>query len=307
MFRRPISFLALMAALLLLAGCVPAMRTPPPVARLARQGEPFTLRLGETARLNDADLDISFDSLVVDGRCPKASQCNETAPVQVGVRVQRVGFSVWSVLRLSAHTDSEGRVMGAPTSDTLPANRYGAALISLFSVTPYPVTGKEAASDYAITLLVTPLPAEDAPQQSEPPTPTPLVISPQAALGQPFSVQYGQTAVLDEIKMQITFEKVTKDSRCPLDVNCVWSGVVDVRLRVEMTGQPAEQMTLGGATTGQGDVLGPVVGASGPTAAWYAGYTITLQQVTPYPAHANQPAPLEAYAVTLLAAVAKER
>lgn len=297
MLRQWFVSLTLFTALFLLAGCLPATTPPSPASLFTRQGEPFTLRLGEKARLTDADLEISFETLVVDGRCPTDALCAESAPVQVDVKVQRVGFSVWSILRLSAHTDGRGRVLSEPAAGALPSGRYGPAIIALLSVTPYPTTAGMRPRDYAITLLVTPQ-AED--------TPTPVAASqlPRAALGEPFVVQQGQTVALDENQMRVTFEEVTRDSRCPADVICAWSGIVDVQLRVEMTGHPAQQMRLGGATNSEGVVLGPVVEASGPTAAWYADYTITLQQVTPYPAHANPSSPPEAYAVTLLVATA---
>ncbi|MCW5860967.1 MAG: hypothetical protein KIS63_21915, partial [Caldilineales bacterium] len=192
----------------------------------------------------------------------------------------------------------EGRVLSEPVADTLPSDRYGPAIIALLSITPYPTTAGVRPRDYAITLLVTPQ-AED--------TPTPAAASqlPRAAVGEPFVVQQGEEVALDENRMRVTFAEVTRDSRCPADVVCAWSGIVDVQLQVEMAGHPAEQIRLGGATNSEGVVLGPVVEASGPTAAWYAGYTITLQQVTPYPAHANQSLPSEAYAVTLLVAPAE--
>lgn len=120
------------------------------------------------------------------------------------------------------------------------------------------------------------------------------------ALGQPFTVGYRQTATLEEIGMAITFQEVVQDSRCPADVTCAWSGVVNVQLLLEIPGEPPRQMQLGGVTDREGKVLGPVVEASGPTADWHAGYVIALQQVTPYPLHHDDLPPPEAYAVTML-------
>ena len=50
----------------------------------------------------------------------------------------------------------------------------------------------------------------------------------------PFTLQVGQSAVLDEPAVVITFTAVTHDSRCPVDVVCVWSGdgVVQLTLHV---------------------------------------------------------------------------
>lgn len=120
------------------------------------------------------------------------------------------------------------------------------------------------------------------------------------ALGQPFTVGYGQTATLEEIGMAITFQEVVQDSRCPADVTCAWSGVVNVHLLLETPGEPPRQMLLGGVTDREGKVQGPVVEASGPTSGWHAGYVIALQQVTPYPLRHDDLPPPEAYVVTLL-------
>lgn len=161
----------------------------------------------------------------------------------------------------------------------------------------------------SMTVLLAGCPALVIAPPADAPAPTPAVeAAPTAtsatpdtpALGQPFTLGYGQTATLEEIGMAITFQEVVQDSRCPADVTCAWSGVVNVQLLLEMPGEPPRQMQLGGVTDREGKVLGPVVEASGPTADWHAGYVIALQQVTPYPLHHDElPAP-EAYAVTLL-------
>jgi hypothetical protein len=161
----------------------------------------------------------------------------------------------------------------------------------------------------AVTFLLAGCPALVTAPPAEVPAPTPGVeAAPTAtsatpgkpALGQPFTLGYGQTATLEEIGMAITFQEVVQDSRCPADVTCAWSGVVNVHLLLETPGEPPRQMLLGGVTDQEGQVLGPVVEASGPTTGWHAGHVIALQQVTPYPLHHDDLPPPEAYAVTLL-------
>jgi hypothetical protein len=276
---------------LLLTGCQVVVTPTPSVVRAAMD-EPFTLHWGETARLPDARLDITFVSVPNDGRCPTNMACAESSPVDVVIQAQYTGFSVSSQLRLSAHTDSQGNVLPAATG-ALPADRYGSVLITLQTVTPYPESRQPIApEDYAVTLLVRPI-AEPTPAL----TPT---AGPSPALGEEFSLEFGEMAVIEEVGLQLTFEEVVEDSRCPTDVQCVWSGIVDVRLTAHLPPQPAQSFVVGGTTDAQGNVLGPVVEASGPTVWWYAGYTITLKQVTPYPQHANEPIPFEDYAVTLV-------
>lgn len=125
------------------------------------------------------------------------------------------------------------------------------------------------------------------------------------ALGEDFSLKAGETARFEEVGLQLTFTEVVRDSRCPADVQCVWSGIVDVQLTAELPPQPAESFVVGGTTDREGNVLGSVVEMSGPTEWWYAGHTVTLKQVTPYPKQANAPIPPANYTVTLVVEPAK--
>jgi hypothetical protein len=45
-----------------------------------------------------------------------------------------------------------------------------------------------------------------------------------ADLGQEFSLSIGQTATIKGQALQITFEDIIEDSRCPSDVTCIWAG-----------------------------------------------------------------------------------
>ncbi len=45
-------------------------------------------------------------------------------------------------------------------------------------------------------------------------------------LGQEFSLSIGQSAVITDENLEITFEEVTEDSRCPEGAVCVWEGRV---------------------------------------------------------------------------------
>lgn len=48
----------------------------------------------------------------------------------------------------------------------------------------------------------------------------------EASLGQEFSLSIGQSALITGQDLEIRFEKVVEDSRCPKDVTCVWAGRV---------------------------------------------------------------------------------
>lgn len=58
---------------------------------------------------------------------------------------------------------------------------------------------------------------------------------PAVPLGQDFVLQVGQSVLVEGAGFGITFVAVTEDSRCPVDVTCVWAGNATVELKVGMT------------------------------------------------------------------------
>ncbi|MGI9174870.1 MAG: hypothetical protein ACR2GR_06090 [Rhodothermales bacterium] len=59
-----------------------------------------------------------------------------------------------------------------------------------------------------------------------------------ARLGEPFWIDYGETAALDDGALRITFDGTLNDSRCPKNVDCIWEGEAQIQLRlVQGTGQ----------------------------------------------------------------------
>ena len=107
----------------------------------------------------------------------------------------------------------------------------------------------------------------------------------QRALPATLTIPIGETVVYKGVL--ISFERVLEDSRCPIDVVCVWSGNAAVELGV-----------------------GPTVGGEGPThhlvlnsdhgpregEAW--NLRITLDEVRPAPV-STDPIPPDAYAVVI--------
>jgi hypothetical protein len=53
--------------------------------------------------------------------------------------------------------------------------------------------------------------------------------------GVAFSLPLGKTAAVKGTGARITFNRVADDSRCPVDVQCVWAG--DARIELTVTGQ----------------------------------------------------------------------
>lgn len=67
-------------------------------------------------------------------------------------------------------------------------------------------------------------------------------VKPAFVLGKPFTVEIGKTAFIPAQKLRVGFERVTEDSRCPKDVDCVWAGQIGVEI-----GLKKADKTLGAA------------------------------------------------------------
>jgi hypothetical protein len=88
--------------------------------------------------------------------------------------------------------------------------------------------------------------------------------------------------------LTVTFEAVVADSRCPTGTQCIWAGDAAVRVRLA-----APNLSHAIAT------LHTNLDTAKETT--YAGFTISLQAVTPVPS-ADAPVRAEDYRVTLLIA-----
>jgi hypothetical protein len=58
--------------------------------------------------------------------------------------------------------------------------------------------------------------------------------------GVAFALPLGKTATLSSNGTRITFNKVSDDSRCPIDVVCIWAGDAKVELVIARNGPPVE-------------------------------------------------------------------
>jgi hypothetical protein len=95
------------------------------------------------------------------------------------------------------------------------------------------------------------------------------------------SVKAGETGSVSGSDVRITFRSVTEDSRCPLDVTCVWEGNGQVALTVSSSGG-SEDVVLN--TTTQ------------PRRVEVAGIRIVLASLAPYPS--GEPIDPDEYIVT---------
>lgn len=89
----------------------------------------------------------------------------------------------------------------------------------------------------------------------------------QVALGEDVTLAIGQRVQVDGGALELRFDGVPHDSRCPVDVQCITAGNAVARLRLAGAG--------GGARTVE---LNTTVG---PKEAMHAGYTVRLVALRP--------------------------
>lgn len=92
----------------------------------------------------------------------------------------------------------------------------------------------------------------------------------KAALGQEFALAIGQTAEITGESLKIKFLEVVEDSRCPMNVTCIWAGRVSAVVEIKEEG-PVYKMVL--TEPGLTDE---------PSRETYQGYSLSFH-VTPYP------------------------
>lgn len=109
-------------------------------------------------------------------------------------------------------------------------------------------------------------------------------------LDTPFTLQAGETASLDgDSSVRIRFDTILADSRCPVGVECIWAGRVELAISFTQTAG-AQTATL---------ILGDPAGTNFTDRASFGEYTVQLRQVLPQP-EADQPIPPGEYSAELL-------
>lgn len=121
------------------------------------------------------------------------------------------------------------------------------------------------------------------------PAPRPSQTLPQVLApltGQPFTLQPGETALVQNTDLALNFENVTQDSRCPKDVQCVWSGEAVIALLATRAGQEPHRLEL--STLPE------------KSRANVFDYLVELRLVEPYPQKAAGSIPIQDYTITLV-------
>ncbi|HUU46138.1 MAG TPA: hypothetical protein VM118_10445 [Acidobacteriota bacterium] len=103
-------------------------------------------------------------------------------------------------------------------------------------------------------------------------------------------LSYGETVVVEPEVLEVTFDAVLQDSRCPSDVICVWEGIAIIQLQLVALPADTHLIVLANHDNVPWDV-GPVVDT--------LGYTFQLVSLDPYPVSTRQ-IPDDEYVATLL-------
>lgn len=112
----------------------------------------------------------------------------------------------------------------------------------------------------------------------------PASVTPE--LGEDIPIGVGEQITFDEAGLTIQFREVVSDSRCPEGATCVWAGNANIRIVVEppLTNTAVRTFALNSYLD--------------PQHISYAGYTIRLVSLDPYP-HIDKTIEPDEYVATL--------
>jgi len=113
---------------------------------------------------------------------------------------------------------------------------------------------------------------------------------PEFTLNQAFTLAGGQEALIPSEKLRLRFAEVPEDSRCPTQVDCVWTGQARIAISVHPDGSPATDAEFN-TNPAPGQTV--KVAEVGP-------YSIELQSLDPYPQTPDDPIAFDDYRATLM-------
>jgi hypothetical protein len=114
--------------------------------------------------------------------------------------------------------------------------------------------------------------------------PDPEAATVVAEVGSTFDLRPGQTARIGSSGLVVGFRGVAGDSRCPVDVTCVWAGDATLRIRLAMRGGDWSPFDLHTNLE--------------PRTAAYTGFTVSVVGLSPDP-RSDQKISSDRYTVTL--------
>ncbi len=66
----------------------------------------------------------------------------------------------------------------------------------------------------------------------------------KTGLGQEFTLSIGQSAQIEGENLQVRFEEVLEDSRCPTGATCIWEGRVSLAVEIKDNGSPYKMVLI---------------------------------------------------------------
>jgi hypothetical protein len=233
-------------------------------ALTASLGDEFQLSAGQTALVVSDGFGVKFVDVSEDSRCPTEVECEWPGQAMIVVAVSQDGQDLGTYSLTSTETYG-----GASTG------RIAGYVVRLAEVAPYPQKVDEdiPLADYVVTLVISST-AASTPQQ--------------AALEEPFQLAIDQIGIVESEDLEITFIEIVEDTRCPLDVDCAWSGQAIVRVTLSKGNQAMGSFDL--TTLVEGDTAVTSMGE----------YAVRLLEVAPYPQTVERRIPRSDYVITLI-------
>jgi hypothetical protein len=109
-------------------------------------------------------------------------------------------------------------------------------------------------------------------------------------LGEPFELGYKDKATIRDVNLNIQFDEILEDSRCPSKVNCVWSGLAQVGISVWFDGSQSNHLVLATAN----------IPPDNSSLYSYRGYQMELKALEPYPEYPSEVVDKNSYRLTLI-------
>jgi hypothetical protein len=225
-------------------------------------GQPFYLKIGDTANISNPGLTVKFVRISEDSRCPgsngkKMVACAWSGQVSAVLEVKQGNNPAETITLTSFGGNS-------PKLPAMAVKNFGEYQLQLLAVEPHPIIDQQInPADYVATLQIIKAPAPTVAATTNPATTAPATTtSPQTpaatpapagpvSLNRPFSLKMGQSATLSGTNLTLKFVRISEDSRCPdanpqtgRSVECFWSGQVTADIEVSENGRVSQTVKL---------------------------------------------------------------
>lgn len=139
---------------------------------------------------------------------------------------------------------------------------------------------KNSIKPAAIALLTTGLLTACVSAPTKQTSQTPMVVTNPTSHTTTVTLALGQQVFVKDQQLNVSFDKIVNDSRCPTGTQCIWAGNATVAVTAMTTTSRPQTLTLS---------LGDLRGGLAQTQR-VADLDITLDSLTPKPAAAQNPA-----------------